>query len=169
VQTIAEQFVPKGKTIMHLEYRDGKRDRTTSKSDGKPYPVVVLINEGSASASEILAAAIQESAGGTLIGKTTFGKGLVQSSVNLTDGSGVKLTIAKWLTPDGETIHESGISPDIEIDQPKLFEAMAIPKETELAYDMVGDEVRNVQVILEGLGYDPGRNDGYFNTSTKSA
>ena len=169
VQSIAEQFVPKGKTIMHLEYRDGKRDQTTSNSDGKPYPVVVLINEGSASASEILAAAIQESAGGTLIGKKTFGKGLVQSSVDLHDGSGVKLTIAKWLTPDGDTIHESGVQPDLEVEQPKLFEAVAIPKDKVLAFDMVGDEIRNVQVILEGLGYEPGRTDGYFSEKTKEA
>ncbi|HZG74447.1 MAG TPA: S41 family peptidase [Paenibacillus sp.] len=169
VQAIAEAFVPKGETIMHLEYRDGKREKTTAQSPGKNYPVVVLINEGSASASEILAAAIQESAGGTLIGKTTFGKGLVQSTVQLSDGSGVKLTIAKWLTPDGDTIHKTGVKPDIVVEQPKLFEAVAISKEQELVFDMAGDEVKNVQLILEGLGFDPGRTDGYFSEGTKSA
>lgn len=169
VQSIAETFVPEGKTIMHLEYRDGKREKTTSKGKGKAYPVVVLINEGSASASEILGAAIQESAGGKLVGKTTFGKGLVQSTVKLSDGSGVKLTIAKWLTPDGDTIHESGIQPDLEVEQPKLFEAMAIAKEQELSFDMAGDEVKNVQLILEGVGFNPGRTDGYFSESTQTA
>lgn len=169
VQSIAEAFVPEGKTIMHLEYRDGKREKTTSKGKGKDYPVVVLINEGSASASEILGAAIQESAGGLLVGKTTFGKGLVQSTIRMDDGSGVKLTIAKWLTPEGETIHETGVAPDIEVEQPRLFEAVAIPKDRELKYDMAGDEIKNVQVILEGLGFDPGRSDGYFSHGTKQA
>jgi carboxyl-terminal processing protease len=169
VQAIAETFVPEGGTIMHLEYRDGKREKTTSKGEGKPYPVVVLINEGSASASEILGAAIQESAGGKLIGKTTFGKGLVQSTIPLNDGSGVKLTIAKWLTPDGDTIHESGIKPDIEIDPNRLFDVVAITKEKELVYDMAGDEVKNLQVMLEGLGLQPGRTDGYFSQETKTA
>jgi carboxyl-terminal processing protease len=167
VQEIAEIFVPEGKTIMHLEYRDGKREKTTSKGKGKPYPVVVLINEGSASASEILGAAIQESASGSLVGKTTFGKGLVQSTITLNDGSAVKLTIAKWLTPNGDTIHETGISPNIEVEQPKIFEAVAISKEQDLSYDMAGDEVKNVQLILEGLGYKPGRTDGYFSEKTK--
>jgi len=169
VQSIAETFVPSGGTIMHLEYRDGKREKTTSKGKGKPYPVVVLINEGSASASEILAAAIQESAEGKLIGQPTFGKGLVQSTVKLSDGSGVKLTIAKWLTPDGDTIHEKGVAPDITVEQTKLFEAVTIPDDKELAFDMTGDEIKNVQLILEGLGFKPGRTDGYFNQTTKQA
>lgn len=169
VQHISEQFVPKGKTIMHLEYRDGKREKTASQGHAKPYPVVVLVNQGSASASEILAAAIQESAGGTLVGKKTFGKGLVQSTVQLNDGTGVKLTIAKWLTPDGGTINKEGVTPDVEVEQPALFETIAISKERDLAFDMAGDEVKNVQHILEGLGYNPGRNDGYFNEATREA
>lgn len=169
VQSIAETFVPKGRTIMHLEYRDGKREKTVSNGGGKPYPVAVLINEGSASASEILAAAIRDSAGGALIGKKTFGKGLVQSNIRLNDGSGVKLTIAKWLTPEGDMIDEKGIEPDVAVEQPKLFDAVSVVKDKELAFDMTGDEVRNVQIILEGLGFDPGRTDGYFSESTKAA
>ena len=169
VQAIAEALVPKGGTIMHLEYRNGKREKTTSASGGKPYPIVALINEGSASASEILAAALQESAGGRLVGQKTFGKGLVQSTVKLSDGSGVKLTIAKWLTPDGDTIHESGIEPDVAVPRPKLFEAASIPKDRVWAYDMAGDEVKNVQLILDGLGFSPGRTDGYFSEQTKKA
>ena len=169
VQAIAESFVPEGKTIMHMEYRSGKREKTISAQQGKTYPVVVLINEGSASASEILAAAIQESANGILIGKKTFGKGLVQTTVRLNDGSGVKLTIAKWLTPYGEMIHETGISPDFEVEQTKLFETVAIAKDQDIQLDMVGDEVKNIQLILEGLGFNPGRTDGYFDLQTREA
>jgi len=169
VQAIAEALVPEGGTIMHLEYRDGRREKTVSASGGKPYPIVALINEGSASASEILAAAIRESAGGRLVGQRTYGKGLVQSTIRLSDGSGVKLTIAKWLTPRGETIHESGIAPDVHVPRPKLFDAVSIPKDRVWMFDMTGDEVKNIQLILEGLGYPPGRNDGYFSRETAAA
>ncbi|WP_425262683.1 S41 family peptidase [Paenibacillus thermotolerans] len=169
VQDIAEQFVPKGKTIMHMEYKNGKREKTESKGTGKKYPVVVLINKGSASASEILGAAIQESAGGVLVGETTFGKGLVQTTVQMKDNTGVKLTIAKWLTPDGDTINKQGITPDIVVEQNVLFETVSIPKDHALKYDMAGDEVKNLQGILKGIGYAPGRTDGYFDRSTEQA
>jgi carboxyl-terminal processing protease len=169
VQSIAEQFVPKGKTIMHMEYRSGKRDKTESSGSGKPYPIVVLINKGSASASEILAAAIKESAGGVLVGETTFGKGLVQTTVQMKDGTGVKLTIAKWLTPDGDTINKQGIAPDLAVEQTALFDAVAIPKDAVMKYDMASDDVKNVQNILKGLGFTPGRTDGYFDRATEGA
>lgn len=169
VQDIAEQFVPKGKTIMHMEYKNGKREKTESKGTGKKYPVVVLINKGSASASEILGAAIQESAGGVLVGETTFGKGLVQTTVQMKDSTGVKLTIAKWLTPDGDTINKQGIAPDIAVEQNVLFETVSIPKDHVLKYDMAGDEVKNLQGILKGVGYAPSRTDGYFDRSTEQA
>jgi carboxyl-terminal processing protease len=169
VETISELLVPKDKMIVNLEYRDGQREKTTSSGKGKPYPLVVLMNEGSASASEILAAAIKESANGTLVGKKTFGKGLVQTTVQLPDQTAVKLTIAKWLTPKGTVIHKAGIKPDIDVSQTVLFEALAIPKEKVWKFDMVGDEVQNLQRILQGLGYKIQRTDGYFDRTTQAA
>ena len=77
--------------------------------------MIVLVNEGSASGSEIVAGAIQDRKRGTLIGEKTFGKGTVQSLEEFKDGSTLRLTVARWLTPNGRTIHEQGLMPDIEV------------------------------------------------------
>nr|MBP7928050.1 peptidase S41 [Patescibacteria group bacterium] len=78
--------------------------------------VFVLIDEGSASSSEILAAALKEHVGATLIGKKSFGKGTIQDAKNFEDGSGINITTSKWLTPTKEWIHHKGINPDVEVD-----------------------------------------------------
>lgn len=80
-------------------------------------PLVVLVNRGSASASEILAGAVQDTDSGTIIGETTFGKGIVQSTFDLKDGSGFRLTTSYYLTPNGQNIHKVGISPDITLEE----------------------------------------------------
>lgn len=169
VQTIMNELVPKGKSVMHIEYRKGQREDTDSQGQGKPYPIVVLVNEGSASASEILAAALQESAGAQLVGKKTFGKGLVQMSFPLKDGTAMKLTTAKWLTPSGKMIHQQGIAPNVEVEQNALFSLLAIAKEKTWKRDAVGTEIENVQRILQALGYFLARTDGYFDQTTETA
>lgn len=105
---IAEQFVPKGKVIVQVEDKNGKKEQSKSNGSAKAYPVTVLMNKGSASASEILAGALQQSAGAKLIGENSFGKGTVQTSYDkqMGDGGLLKITIAKWLTPNGDWIHE---------------------------------------------------------------
>ena len=113
---IARQWINKG-TIVSTLTRDGIKD--VRKANGKALtrkPLVILINEGSASASEILSGAIKDNKRGILIGKKTFGKGLVQSVRSLSDGSGLTVTIAKYLTPNGIDINRNGLKPDIEID-----------------------------------------------------
>jgi carboxyl-terminal processing protease len=112
---VASQFVGEG-VIMYEEYGDGRRDTYEALKGGlaTEIPLVVLVNEGTASASEIVAGAIQDYERGTLIGTTTFGKGSVQNWVPLKDDQGaVRVTIARWLTPDGRTIHELGLEPDV--------------------------------------------------------
>ena len=79
-------------------------------------PIAVLVNGNSASASEIFAGAIRDFDYGTLIGTTTFGKGIVQNIMQLKDGSAIKLTVAKYYTPNGDNIHGTGITPDVEIE-----------------------------------------------------
>ena len=114
VVDISRSILPKG-LIVYTEDKYGKRDEYTC--DGKKeldIPMVVLINGNSASASEILAGAIKDYNKGTLIGTTTFGKGIVQRVLPLTDGTALKLTISSYYTPKGNNIHGIGIDPDIE-------------------------------------------------------
>lgn len=168
---MSEMFVPKGKGIVQVEDKNGRRDSTLSTGSGKSYPIVVVTNKGSASASEILAGALQESAGAKLVGEPTYGKGTVQSSYSqeMGDGSMLKITIAKWLTPNGEWIHKKGIQPDVSISQPDYFSVAPINKEKTYKYDMLGEDVKSAQIMLKGLGYEPGRVDGYFDKNTESA
>ena len=110
---IARQWLDEG-VIVSSKTRDGVND--VKKASGRALttaPLVVLVNEGSASASEILSGAIQDNKRGTIVGKTTFGKGLIQSVRPLSDGSGMTVTIAKYLTPSGRDIHKNGIKPDV--------------------------------------------------------
>lgn len=113
VVDIARQMLPKG-LIVYTEDKNGKREEYTC--DGKQelqIPLVVLVNGNSASASEIMAGAIKDYGIGTLIGTTTFGKGIVQRILPLTDGTALKLTISAYYTPNGNNIHGIGIEPDI--------------------------------------------------------
>ncbi len=113
---IASLFLEKGKTIYSLEGKDGVttyKDETDEKRDS---PVILLINENTASASEVLAAALQDSYGAKLVGKISYGKGKVQQTKQLEDGSMVKYTSARWLTPEGECIDGFGLAPHYEED-----------------------------------------------------
>ena len=115
---IARQWLNEG-IIVSTRTREGIRDvRRATGSAITEKPMVVLINQGSASASEIVSGALQENDRAQLIGKTTFGKGLVQAVRGLSDGSGMTVTIAKYLTPNGTDIHKNGIVPDIEAEIP---------------------------------------------------
>jgi carboxyl-terminal processing protease len=170
VGEILKEFVPKDKPYVQIEQRDGKKKRYfSSLSAKKDYPVLVLVNKGSASASEILAGSLQEAVGYKLIGETTFGKGTVQQAVPMGDGSNIKLTLFKWLTPDGNWIHKKGIQPDVAVKQPAIFATHPIQVEKPLEEDMNNEQVKNAQEVLAGLGFSPGRTDGYFSKETTTA
>ena len=111
---IAREILPKG-LIVYTEDKNGKRTEYTCDGTNQiKEPLVVLVDSGSASASEILAGAIKDYGIGTLVGTTTFGKGIVQRIISLSDGSAVKLTVSNYYTPNGNNIHKIGIAPDIE-------------------------------------------------------
>jgi len=113
---IARQWLNEG-IIVSTRTREGIRDiRRATGSAITDKPMVVLIDQGSASASEIVSGALQENDRAELVGQTTFGKGLVQAVRGLSDGSGMTVTIAKYLTPSGKDIHQHGIKPDIEVE-----------------------------------------------------
>ena len=116
VVQILDDILPEG-TVVYTEDKNGNRQDYTSSGDTYlDYPIAVLINGESASASEILAGAVKDYQYGTLIGTTTFGKGIVQTIFPLEDGDAVKLTTAKYFTPNGNYIHSVGIEPDIELE-----------------------------------------------------
>ncbi len=126
---IADEILPKG-TVVYTEYRDGKKDYSYSDAKSLGLPLVVLVNGGSASASEILSGAIRDNGAGTLIGTKTFGKGLVQTTYKFDDGSGLKYTIAKYYTPKGTDIQGKGITPDVVVQLPEeLQQESNIPKD----------------------------------------
>lgn len=117
---IAGNFLPAGKVVVREQLATGEekifRSRGQSDREYTPENFVVLVNQGSASASEILAGALKDHNAATVVGENTFGKGSVQELVPLTNGSSLKVTVARWLTPNGTTISEEGLSPDIQIE-----------------------------------------------------
>ncbi|MRX72215.1 PDZ domain-containing protein [Bacillus lacus] len=170
VEEILKQFVTKDKPYIQIQQRNGQKTRYySSLKKKKSYPVNVLINEGSASASEILAGALKEAGDYEIIGDTSFGKGTVQQAVPMGDGSNIKLTLYKWLTPDGNWIHKKGVEPTISVSQPLYFQAGPLQAENKLALDQNNDDVKVAQILLTGLGFEPGREDGYYSKSTETA
>jgi carboxyl-terminal processing protease len=115
---VSEQFLDSGRLVVSIQGRNGKKDEYRARANSKnyQYPMIVLVNHGSASASEIVAAAMQDWGKAVVIGTTTFGKGSVQTILPLSDGSGLRLTTAKYYTPKGKSIHSIGVQPDIVID-----------------------------------------------------
>jgi carboxyl-terminal processing protease len=194
---MCEELLLKGKTIvmtqgktevnghnteLYVENQDGyvlpytvgnKTIYRAKASKIKPYPITILVDGASASAAEIMAAALQQSGGYKVIGKKTYGKGTVQSSVEFSDGSNLKLTIAKWLTPNGTWIDKhggtKGLTPNIVV-EPLSFTQASLPNTTKtLKQNSNGADVKNIQIILDALGLEPGRTDGYFDAKTVAA
>ncbi|MFO7538124.1 MAG: S41 family peptidase [Chloroflexota bacterium] len=120
---VADQFLPGG-TILIERFGDGRERIFEATANGlaTDIPLVVLVDEGSASASEVLAGAIRDQGRGILIGETTFGKGTVQSWQPLSNGGGVRITIARWLTPNDTWIDQTGLEPDITVSLPDMEE-----------------------------------------------
>lgn len=115
---IADELLPEG-LIVYTEYSDGERVDRNSDAEWADVPMAVLINGASASASEILSGALQDHGVATIVGTQSYGKGIVQSVLDLQDGTALKLTSAKYYTPKGNNIHGVGITPDVEIDLPE--------------------------------------------------
>ncbi|GAV22818.1 S41 family peptidase [Carboxydothermus pertinax] len=115
---IADLFIPKGKTIVYVDYRNQPDEEEKANLPALGLPMVVLVNGGSASASEIVAGALKDWQVAVLVGEKTFGKGVVQSIFKLPGNAGLKLTVARYLTPKKHDINKKGIEPDIVVKQP---------------------------------------------------
>ena len=138
---IASQLLPKG-TIVYTVDKDG--NRVDYNCDGKnefDMPMVVLVNGYSASASEILAGAIKDYEMGTLVGTTTYGKGIVQRIIPFSDGTAVKLTVSKYYTPNGINIHGTGIDPDVEIEYDPEAAENGVDNQLDKALEIIAEEI----------------------------
>ena len=123
VCNIADYLLPEG-IITYMEYKDGSREDFNSDAEELGIPMVVLINENSASASEVLTGALKDYKKATVVGMKSYGKGVVQSVLPFMDGSGMSLTIAKYFSPNGVCIHGTGIEPDIAVEMPEEYKNM---------------------------------------------
>ncbi|MFV0381123.1 MAG: S41 family peptidase [Breznakia sp.] len=169
---IASLFIEKGEVVLYQEDKNG--DFSDEKTyGGTKYAfdrVAVLVNENTASASELLSAALKYYIDADIIGVNTYGKGTVQRTIEFSDGSAFKYTVAEWLTPKKEKINQKGIKPTQEV---KLDEAInyAANIEEDVVYEVdgLGENIKTVQVFLKFLGYDVDRVDGYFSQETLAA
>jgi len=174
VVEIAQLMMKEGAVVVQVEGRSADRNKTyATGGQQKQYPIVVLTNGGSASASEILAGALQEAAGATVVGEQTYGKGTVQVSYNqlFNDGGLIKMTIAKWLTPKGNWINEKGVTPDVVIEPPPVYSAarLNLTDDQQLKEDQLNEKIRSAQIMLNSLGYKIDRMDGYYSEATTAA
>ncbi len=164
-------------TLQTYDNRDMDRyDETGNNTETKPYPISLIVNGQSASASEVFAAAMHEYGGYPVYGETTYGKGTLQQSIPLrtTTGDYLHLTIGRWLTPEGNWVHYQGDNPGFEpshvVEQSPYFTTPLLYLEADETYsfDMVDEKIAIAQTMLNALGYIV-RDDGYFNLATQDA
>ncbi len=149
---VASEFIPDG-IVMYEQYGDGTRDEFRANGHGiaTEIPLVVLVNEGTASASEIVAGAIQDYGRGPLVGVTTFGKGSVQQWIPLSNEEGaVRVTVARWLTPKERQIHEIGLKPDYVVELPELDAGSAASPTTPSGEEQPDPQLQKAIDILLG-------------------
>lgn len=167
---IASQFVPKGKVVVETQDRQGHVFKDLSKGPGSKLPVVVLMDDNTASAAEILSAALHDDNGVPLVGTQSFGKGTVQITQGFSDGSSLKFTVDKWLTPTGAWINKKGLTPT---DPVKLPSYVTLPTISSLKLPLEANQnsnqVATLQKTLQALGQQVDRTDGYYDASTKAA
>lgn len=171
---ISNMFLEDGEVILQTEDRNQPAvpivaDDAAQGEFQITEPTVVLVDGGSASASEILAAALRQSADIPIVGTSTFGKGTVQSVIPFKDSSELKLTIGKWLTPNGDWIHDQGIEPDVAVELPEYANLLMVNSSETYQIGDVSAEVENLEKIIAALNYDVGPVDGDYDEQTQQA
>lgn len=156
-------FVTEG-PVVYVDYATGKEDVYESKLKEQKYEITVLINEGSASATEIFAGAVKYKNEGVIVGTKSFGKGIVQTLYPLVDKSGVKFTTAEYFSVDKTPVHKIGITPDITVENEKidLTKYPQFSKEKKPVLGSVSLDVLSAEMILDTLGYDVDEPDGVY-------
>ncbi len=173
---IASSLLPKGSVVVQEEDKDGHRSESKTNDDYdqvKLDQILILQNETTASASEALIGALKDNLGSvvTTVGTTSYGKGTEQTSVPFSDGTSIKYTIAKWFTPNGESIDQVGFVPDVEVSSSEIENVQYNTEETKntLEPDTVSVNARAVQIFLKYLGYSADRTDEYFSVASSEA
>lgn len=166
---ISNLFIEDGKPIVQIDVKGEKDVTPASPGQRVNVPVAVIIDEGSASASEILAGALSESANIPLVGLNSFGKGTVQTVNDLPDGSNIKITTAKWLTPKGNWIHEKGIAPDYVVEYPTYAMLTPLDPSVTLEASQSSEAVQTAKEMLQAIGYKVGKIDGNFDEQMTTA
>ncbi|GEN94950.1 S41 family peptidase [Pediococcus ethanolidurans] len=171
---MSSMFLKNGKTIMQVQTKNGQRQvyKAGKKYDGGykvTKPVAVLMNGGSASAAEIFAGALHQSANVPLIGTQSYGKGTVQTVSDFKDKSEMKITIAKWLTPNGDWINKKGLTPTYKADYPKYAYLQLINTNKTYQIGDVSTQIKTLQKELKALGFFNDKVNGYFGSTTKTA
>jgi carboxyl-terminal processing protease len=170
---ISSLLLPKDTVVIRQEYKDGTSEigKTLGGQMTNFTDIVILVNANTASASEVLTAALQEQAGIKVVGVKTYGKGTVQITRPFADGSALKFTTAQWMSPNGNAINGVGITPDyiVELHPVFYFDKIVLDEDVTYGLDQVDESIELAQLALDFLGYDVSRTDGYFDQSTVDA
>ncbi|WP_244898711.1 S41 family peptidase [Sporosarcina koreensis] len=177
VGAIAGSMLPEDTVYAYMENIKGQlTPLVTEKPEGvvfdeklKTLPIALMQDQGSASASEVLSGALQDLGRGFIVGTTSFGKGTVQETMELSNGGEVKLSTHKWLTPKERWIHGEGIESDLVVKQNSLFAEHLRVLADVYREEQFHDDIAYAQRVLKALKFDPGRTDGYFDDATKKA
>ena len=173
VVNICSFFLEADSVILIQEDRNGRYSYSKA-NKGNKYDfeeIVILVNENTASAAEVMTAALHDNIGVKVVGVTTYGKGTVQVPLTFSDGSALKYTTSEWLTPLEEKIHNMGITPDYIVELHPILNAYIPQMEEgeEFRYDNVHEKISMVQMALDFLGYNVDRQDGYFSRATETS
>lgn len=167
---MADVFLEKGKIIVQMKDVSGNKEILKASKDAdeitKDLPTVILLNEGSASASEVFAAALKDNGKAEIVGHKSFGKGIVQTASTFKDKSMIKYTEQKWLTPKSTWIHKKGISPDVKVDLPAYVHGQMLDADEVLTLHEKSEKVKSMEMGLDALGFDTGKVDSTFDEST---
>lgn len=168
---LLDLFVAKGQLMFKVQYAENDAVQEYEASDIKKYTFdqgYILVDGDTASASEIMTSTLSEVLEYKIVGEKTYGKGIVQSQMPLSNSSTLKITTARWLTAKGNWINGKGISPDYQVTNINITDyAIATEMAKNYQYDQVDDQVENMQKILKLLGYSVDRTDGYFSLKTQ--
>ncbi len=173
---VADMFLNKDKIVLQVVSKNGTDQVVKTSTDEDHLPMVVLVNKGSASASEILTAALKENGTATVIGEQTYGKGSVQTIYGFSNGAGLKITTANYLSPQGHVINHVGVAPDIVVpmaersaDETAALSALNLDPGSIIRPWDSGLQVQKLQKALKAMGYDPETEDGTYGYSTMGA